>query len=98
MIRQKLDSSQLRDDADFLSIVELMQERDELAHQPQVIEDNALELFFAGYSTTSSAFCSALLCLGRLGCCNYLVFSLQYFSAGLLISWLVGWLVGWLVA
>nr|KAG5690047.1 hypothetical protein BaRGS_009854 [Batillaria attramentaria] len=69
-VRQKLDESSTRADADFLSIVELLQEVQCpdgtcLRDNRPVIEDNALEMFFASYSTTSSALCSALLCLGR---------------------------------
>ncbi|KAL8561489.1 hypothetical protein ACOMHN_011171 [Nucella lapillus] len=64
-VRHKLDMTQERSDADFHSIVELMQLHPEMCGQRQLIEDNSLELFFAGYSTTSSAFCNALMCIAR---------------------------------
>ncbi|XP_076439545.1 cytochrome P450 26B1-like isoform X2 [Babylonia areolata] len=64
-VRHKLDTTQERSDADFYSIVELMQLHPDMCHQRALIEDNSLELFFAGYSTTSSAFCNALMCMGR---------------------------------
>lgn len=64
-VRHKLDMTQERSDADFHSLVELMQLQPEMCDQRQLIEDNSLELFFAGYTTTSSAFCSILMCLGR---------------------------------
>ncbi|KAK7110748.1 hypothetical protein V1264_014572 [Littorina saxatilis] len=64
-VRKKLESSQPRGDADFLSQTELMQQCPEFQGRHDLIEDNSLEIVFAAYATTSGVFCNTLLCLGR---------------------------------